>query len=567
MFTTLNISAQEVANWSWSQIEPYFADLQARELTEATLDSWLRDWTQIAQLVLEAGERLYVASTLDTTDTARADRYHAYLDQVVEPYMAASQRLKEKLLASNLEAPGFGPSLRQMRAEAEIFREENLPLLTEEQKLTHEYGQIIGTQTVQWEGEEKTLPQLKPIFQSSDRTRRARAWYLATERQLQDREAINDLWTRLMDLRGRIARNAGLPDYRAYKWKQYGRFDYTPEDCLRFHDAIEEVVVPAVERIYERRCRKLGIDSIRPWDKEVDPSGKPPLRPFDTVDELIERGAAIFRAIDPQLGAYFDRMIQGNLLDLENRKGKAPGGYCDTFLASGEPFIFMNAVGIHDDVQTLLHEGGHAFHAFEAAKLPYFQQKDYVPTEFSEVASMSMELLGQPYLARPIGFYEPEDAARATIKHLEGLLEFWPYMAVVDAFQHWVYTNHAEASDPANCDAKWAELWRRFMRAEDWSGLDEAMETGWHRKLHIHEIPLYYIEYGLAQLGAVQVWRNSLRDERQAIASYRSALALGNTKTLPELFAAAGAKFKPDVATLRECVDLIEQTLDRLERA
>jgi oligoendopeptidase F len=344
------------------------------------------------------------------------------------------------------------------------------------------------------------------------------------------------------------------------------RFDYTPDDCKRFHQAIEQVVVPAALRIYEKRRLKLGVDRLRPWDLDVDPLGRPPLKPFETVTELKEKTAAIFHRVDPQLGDYFDIMRRENLLDLDNRKNKAPGGYCTDFPVARRPFIFVNSVGRHDDVQTMLHEGGHAFHFFECYRLPYFQQL-YAPIEFMEVASMGMELLASPYLNRQDGgFYSAGEVARARIEHLEGIIHFWPYMAVVDAFQHWVYENPQAAADPANCDACWDELWQRFMPGVDWSSLEQERVTGWHRKLHIHEVPFYYVEYGLAQLGAVQVWSKALSDQAGAVASYLRALALGNTVTLPELFATAGARFAFDERTISEAVSLIERTIDTLER-
>jgi len=403
------------------------------------------------------------------------------------------------------------------------------------------------------------------VYQNPDRRLRERAWLLAAQRQLADRDAINALWIKFLDVRRQLAANAGLPNYRAFRWKQMLRFDYTPADCVSFHRAIQQVVVPAATRIYEKRRKRLGVGTLRPWDLEVDALGQPPLRPFSTTDELERKAGAIFWCVDAQLGGYFETMRREKLLDLGNRKGKAPGGYCTQFPIAKRPFIFANAVGLHDDVQTLLHEAGHAFHAFEASHLPYHQQWE-VGMEFAEVASMGMELLAAPYLpAQEDSFYSEPEAARARVEHLEGLILFWPYMAVVDAFQHWVYENHAAAADAQNCDRAWAELWQRFMPGVDWSGLDDAMVTGWHRKLHIYRVPLYYVEYGLAQLGAVQVWRNALQDQSDAVAHYRAALSLGGTVPLPELYAAAGAKFAFDAETLQEAVTLIETTIEELQ--
>lgn len=563
-FSSLPQTAIPLLDWSWSQVEPYVSDLTGRHLDEKSVSGWLRDWSQLGNLLDEVYWRLYVAVTVDTTDEAAERRYNYFLDEIQPRWKAAEQAFKEKLLGSGLQPVGFEIALRNFTAEADLFREANLPLLSEHKKLAAEYDKIFGAQTIVWDGEELTLPQLQPVYQEGDRDRRERAWRLAASRQLADREAINALWEKFMTVRGELARNADLPDYRTYRWRERLRFDYTPQDCARFHRAIEKVVVPAARALYEKRRGRLGLPTLRPWDLDVDPFGEPPLRPFQKVTELEEKCARIFDRVDPQLGAYFNRMRKEKLLDLENRKGKAPGGYCTDFKAAGLPFIFMNAVGIHDDVQTLLHEGGHAFHAFESSNLPYHYRE--VPLEFCEVASMGMEYLAAPYLIEDRGgFYTPQEAARARLEHLETSLRFWPYMAVVDAFQHWVYENHVEATDPSHCDRKWAELWDRFMPGIDWSGLEQEKMTGWQRKLHIHEEPFYYVEYGLAQLGAVQIWRNALRDQPGAVAAYRKALSMGANGTLPQLYAAAGAKFAFDADTLQQAVELMLEMISTLE--
>jgi oligoendopeptidase F len=354
-----------------------------------------------------------------------------------------------------------------------------------------------------------------------------------------------------------------MPDYRAFAWKQKQRFDYTPEDCKTFHAAIEEVAVPAATRIYERRKQKMGVDTLRPWDTAVDPLGRPALKPFDTMEQLMEGTAKMFDLVNPIFGRHFRVMMEEDLLDLDNRKNKASGAYMTFYESTRKPFIFGNAVGIHLDVETLLHEGGHAFHGFEVASLPYVMQLN-TPMEFNEVASMSMELLGAPYLTES-GMYTPAEAARARIEHLEGLIVFWPYMSLVDLFQHWIYENPNEGIDPEKCDVKWNELHDRFLPGIDYSGLEHLQMTQWHRQGHIHQSPFYYIEYGLAQLGAVQVWGNALKDQAKAIEAYREALGLGATISLPELFKTAGAKFAFDSNTLKTYVGLIEEELGKLE--
>jgi oligoendopeptidase F len=566
MFNSLPSDPSTFTNWTLNDFQPYFADLESRPLTAESVTDWLTDWRRLGQIIEETYHRLYVDSTLDTTNPEVINRFQSYVEHVISPAREADQRLKEKLLASGLSPERYDVYLKIIRTEADLFREANLPLLVQDDKLDSEYNAIIGAQTIQWEGEERTLPQMRPVYQNPDRGVREAAWQASAARQLADREALNALWARTVGVRFQLAANADLPTYIDYRWREMGRFDYTPDDCRAFHDAIEAVVVPAAERVYEKRHRRLGVETLRPWDLEVDTLGRAPLKPFSTGSELADGCAAIFHRVDPELGAYFDIMRHENLLDLDNRKGKAPGGYCTTYPVSRRPFIFMNSVGLHDDIQTMLHEGGHAFHDFEFFKLPTYLQGE-IPIEFAEVASMSMELLAAPYFTRDQGgFYvSADDANRARVEHLEGMILFLPYMAVVDAFQLWAYTHPDDATDAAKCDAAWGALWDRFMRGVDWSGLEAEKVTGWHRKQHIFRNPLYYVEYGLAQVGAAQVWRNSLRDHAGAVKAYRGALALGGTRPLPELFAAAGARFGWDKPLLGEMVDLIETTLERID--
>jgi oligoendopeptidase F len=565
MIESLPENALDALKWSWDKYDPFYKELAERELDATSLDEWMLDWSRVEKLVNEVENRLYVATTVKTTDKSDEKGYHTFLDEIFPAAKAAGQKLKEKLLDSNLVPENFKVQLRDMRAEANLFREENLTLLSEEKKLNTIYDKIVGDQTVKWEGKQVTLTQLHIVLQDQDRETREKAWRLSMNRWLQDRDRVNELWGKYMALRGQVAENTGYDSYREYRWQELLRLDYSAEDCLKFDDAIEQVVVPAAMRVYERRQERLGLDKLRPWDLYVDPLNREPLRPYKKPQDLEKKCSAIFHKVDPELGTYFDIMQEEGLLDLENRKGKAPGAYCIEYLTSNRPFIFMNAVGLHEDVQTLLHETGHAFHVFESVHLPYFQQLQY-GFEIAEVASMSMELLAAPYLLDDEGgFYSMKDAARARIEHLEENLLFWPYMAVVDSFQHWVYENHDDASDPANCDAYWSKLWDRFMKGVDWSGLGDEKVSGWHRKLHIHEDPFYYVDYGLAQLGAVQIWANSLRNPAEAVKQYREGLSLAATKTLPELFEAAGAKLAFDAETLGGSVDLIERTIQDLE--
>ena len=572
MLKNLPTTPQEIIAWTWPSIEPYFKDLEACPLSASTVEDWLTDWSSIGERIEEMYARLAVATSVNTADQEADKRMNAFLEGVFPHVMAAEQKLKEKLLASKLEPEGFDIPLRNMRAEADLFRASNLALLADQQKLSIEYDKIYGAQTVQWEGEEITLTRLALTFQQPDRARREKAWHLKAERQLSDRKAINDLWLKFMDVRARIARNAGKPSYREYTWIQRLRFDYSPEDCKSFAAAIEQVVVPAASRIYLKRKRTLGLETLRPWDlvdgwysRPTLATAIPRLTPFVSIEELKAKTSAIFHNVDPVLGGYFDTILAEGLCDLDNRKNKAPGAYCTSYTSIRKPFMFVNAVGTHEDVMTTLHESGHAFHIFETAKIPYIQQLA-VPMEFAEVASMGMELLASPYLTKTYGgFYSEAEAARARIEHLESMLLFWPYMAAVDLFQQWVYENPKIGVDPAACDKKWGELWDRFIPGVDYSGLEQVKDTGWHRKLHIHTVPFYYVEYGLAQLGAVQIFGNARADQAGALADYRKALSLGGMVTLPELFTTAKAKFAFDAPTLKKAVGLMETVVEELE--
>ncbi len=561
---TLPATSEEILDWSWEDYAPHYESLAAAELNEDGIGDWLQRWSDLVEVLSEVGTRMHIATTVDTTDEIARDTYHKFLEDVGEPAQAAEQQLKERLLASGLEPEGFTVQLRAIRAEAELFCEANLPLFTESKKLANRYDDIIGAQSIEWDGEEKTLTQLQPVMLETDRERREAVWRLAAERRLADRDAINNIWKELLEVRCKIAANANCADFREFCWKALQRFDYSPDDCLEFHDAIADVALPAAGRILEQRRELLNVGDLRPWDLAVDAQGRDPLTPFGNVAELEAGCERIFNAVAPELGAKFSTMREGGLLDLGNRKGKAPGGYCTEYHRQRLPFIFMNAVGVHGDVQTLLHEGGHAFHVFESARLPYAMQRE-VGMEFAEVASMAMELLAAPYLAKDEGgFYSKEEAARARCEHLERSLLFWPYMAVVDGFQHWAYTHPKAAAQPAKCDAAWRELWLRFHPHLDWDEFDDYIGTGWHNKLHLYHVPFYYVEYGMAQLGSVQVWSNALHDQEQAVTDYRRALALGATVTLPELYAAAGGRFAFDTEPLGNAVSLMERTLGEL---
>jgi len=571
----------------WSTVQPHVDALLATELGRDSVESWLQRWGDLTAILHETRSQINRDVSENTADEEAEKRFLLFVEQIMPQAKIAAQALKNKLLAFQdytPQADGDRPGpmvmmMKRFRTEAVIFREENVPLQSELTKLGNEYEKLVGGMTIEWEGKEETLPQARLHLRDKDRATREKAWRLEMARFGAERDKLNELYLQMLLLRRQVAKNADFDNYRDYRWKEFARFDYTPDDCFTFHDAIEHEVVPRAAQLYAERAEKLGLDPLRPWDTEVDLHGEL-LRPFEDAAELEEGCYRIFQRVDPLLAEHFTAMRDG-FLDLASRPNKAPGGFCSSFPIRRKPYIFMNAVGTHRDVGTLLHEGGHAFHFMESSQQPlhHLTSRRLIwnyggPMEFKEVASMAMELLSAPYLEKSEGgFYEEADARRAHAEQLRGIVRFLPYMAVVDAFQHWVYaaSSHdvAAASShdvaAADLDAKWSELWDRFMVGIDHGGLQAEKETGWHRKLHIFSVPFYYVEYGLAQLGALQVWRNALTDQSQAVADYRAALALGDTRPLPELFSAAGATFAFDRETVGDLMTLVFRKLAELE--
>lgn len=538
----------------WSELKSKYDQLLSVP-TDQIDERWVADWSDTYSYADEIANVRYVATTVDTSDEEAEKLLSEYYEVISPEFEQREEAMKRKFVESGVNIQGLEIPKKQFEVDLQIFREKNLAIESELGKKSIAFNKITGSQTVDWEGEEITMPQVDAKLSDPDRSIREKAWRKGRERQLKDRDSLNKLFGEFLDLRTTLAENADLNgDYRAFMFKNLHRFDYTPEDCLSFHQAIEETVVPLVSKLNERRRTALGVDTLRPWDLDADPEGRPGLKPFENADQMVNRTQRLFDRMNPELARHFADMHQSNVLDLESRNNKAPGGYCTSFAKTGKPFIFMNSAGRHDDLMTLLHEAGHAFHVYEALGLKYEQQR-HTGSEFAEVASMSMEHIGSELLD---DLYEqPEERMRAHAELAERQLRFWPYMAVVDAFQHWVYENPAEAKNPSKCDEKWRELWRRFMPGIDFTGLEEIEETGWHRKLHIFVVPFYYIEYGLAQMGAIQVWQNYLKSPENAISKYRSALALGGTRSLPDLFQAAGAKFAFDAATLSKTADAL----------
>ncbi len=559
---TLPETPQAFADATWDDIFPYYDELAGRPFDGGTVNRWLHDWSALEELLREAQAQARIAYTADTADPIK-EASNLRFSSDIGPRMQEQQvRLSRRLVESGYTRGDLETLIRRFRNQMELFREANIPLAAELQKLNAQYQKVTGSMTVSWDGQEKTVPQLRPFLASPDRAIRERAFRLTYGPYIEQRDRLAGLFDEQLALRAQVARNAGFENYRDFAHRERDRFDYMPRDCERFHHAVEEAIVPALLRMLERRQRRMGLDTLRFWDLEADPDGRPPLKPFDNVSSFIEPAARIFQRVDAAFGRYFQTMADERLLDLESRKGKAPGGYCATLPHRKRPFIFMNAAGVGQDVRTLLHESGHAFHSFEASTQPLIFQR-HSGSEMAELASMSMELLAAPYLeASEGGYYSTAEAARARSEHLESILLLLTHIASVDAFQHWIYTS-SESADRDARDAAWLRIRDRFQPGLDWSGLTDERAARWYFQLHIFLHPFYYFEYGLAQLGALQVWRNSLQDPAEAVQRYRSALALGGTKPLPELYRAAGARLIFDPAPMGELVTLVEEQLAR----
>ena len=551
---------------NWAQVEPLFNQLETR-IAEARnageLERWLLDWGELSAALDEEGSKRYIAMTCHT-DNPEAEKAYLHFVEQIEPATKPRQfKLEQLYLAhsarASLSKERYEVFDRHTQVHVDLFRDENVPLETEEARLTQQYQKLSGSLTVQFRGEEKTLVQMGRYLEEPDRSLREEAWTLVAKRRLQEVEKFEENFDQLLKLREQIAKNAGFSNYRDYTFKARSRFDYGPEDCVAFHDAIEKHVMPMLRELQAERRELLGLPALRPWDLSVDPRNLPALRPFEQVEAMVDRTQEIFNRLDPELSSGFRLLSDHKLIDLANRKGKAPGGYQSTLSESRLPFIFMNAVGVQRDVETILHEAGHAFHALATRGEDLYAYR-HAPIEFCEVASMSMELLGNEFIEM---FYDQVDANRARRDHLEGIIEIFPWIATVDAFQHWLYTHPRHSRDERK--AAWLGLMDRFGGDVDWRGFEDVRSYLWHRQLHIFIHPFYYIEYGIAQLGALQVWANSKRDKPGTLQKYRSSLALGGSRPLPELFEAAGCKFDFSAGTVEPLVALIRAELASLK--
>ncbi|HSU69318.1 MAG TPA: M3 family oligoendopeptidase [Tepidisphaeraceae bacterium] len=549
----------------FSQLEPLYRQLLDRPIeTASEAEHWLADFSELSAFVDEYGARRYIEKSCHTDDPEIEKAYLHFVENIEPQTKPLCFRLQQKFLASpgasQLSGPRYAILTRKWKADVELYRDENVPLETEVTKLSSDYDKISGAMTANFRGHEYTLQQLSRFIEEPDRPTRQEAWETIARRRLQDREAIESLFDRILPLRESIARNAGMSDYRAYIWKAYKRFDYTPEDCRKFADAVAETCVPLMHEMDRQRQQDLAVNRLRPWDLSVDPKNRPPLRPFDesNVTGFIDGVKSIFSRLSPKLADDFESLRTHNNLDLQSRKGKQPGGYQSTLEESREPFIFMNASGMQSDVITLLHEGGHAFHALAAFSEPLVFLRS-APMEFCEVASMSMELLGADHFDV---FYNSDEAARAKRVLLERVVGLLPWIAIIDSFQHWIYTHPGHSRDDRT--AEWLRLQDRFASRVDWAGYEDARAAMWQRQLHLFHAPFYYIEYGIAQLGALQLWLMSKQDPHRALTGYRAALALGGTRTLPELFSAAGIVFDFSAKTVGPLMAAVRDELQEL---
>ncbi|MDA0196744.1 MAG: M3 family oligoendopeptidase [Bacteroidetes bacterium] len=549
----------------WDAIKPYFDDLQNREIGNVVeLKRWFKDRSELEAVLSEDMGWRYIKMTCDTTDEQLKKAFNyfvAEIDPKIAPY---NDQLNKKALASpfldQITEPGYAILIRNMKMAVEIFREENIPINAELSQKTPEFGAISGAQSIEWDGQELTLQQAAVKLQENNREVREKVYHQITARRLQDKEKLDDLFSVLIQLRHKIARNADFENYRDYMFAAMSRFDYTPEDCFNFHDAVEKNVVPILNELASERKNKLDFEDLRPWDKAVDVSGKTPLEPFNSSRDLIDKTIECFNQLDPFLGQCLSIMDQMGHLDLESRKGKSPGGYNYPLMEIGVPFIFMNATSTLRDLVTIVHEGGHAVHSFLTRDLELSDFKS-TPSEVAELASMSMELISMDHW--DLFFTNADDLKRAKKEHLEQIMETLPWVATIDKFQHWIYENPNHSVDDRK--AAWNRIFNQFSDSiTNWRGLEPNRDYLWQKQLHLFEVPFYYIEYGMAQLGAIAVWKNFKIDPQKGLDGYMAALKLGSLKTIPEVYAAANIKFDFSSAYIKELMDFVKGELKEL---
>jgi oligoendopeptidase F len=550
----------------WSVVEPLLAELQNRSLKSQTdLEQWLKDLHELEQASGEESSIRYVRMTCQTDDAQIEKDYLDFLEKISEPskplFFALLKKYWESPYRSSLSEKDYFLFNRSVENQLALYREENIPLETELEKLSQQYQKLSGSLMVDYEGKEQTLQQMGRYLESTDRKKREEAWKLVSERRLKESEKFEDLFDEMLKIRAKIAKNAGFDNYRDYIFRRKERFDYSVKDCEAFHESAEKAIKPLVDQLQKKRMAQMGLNALKPWDLSVDPAGLAPLKPFENVDQLVSGCEAILGQLDPEFGKNFKTMKDLGLLDLESRKGKAPGGYQVDLEEARVPFIFANAVGVDHDVRTLLHEGGHAMHSFAWKNVSFYPYR-HAPMEFCEVASMSMELMADPYLS--VFYPHPKDAARSIIRHLEDVITLLPWIATIDAFQHWIYTHpghtRRERSD------YWVSLRKRLGGIEDWTGFEDVRAGLWHRQLHIFEYPFYYIEYGIAQLGALQVWKNFREDKTEGVRLYKQGLAVGGSRILPEIFESAGIHFDFSLKMIKPLMEEVAKELEQQEK-
>ncbi|MAJ16466.1 MAG: peptidase M3 [Opitutia bacterium TMED67] len=551
---------------NWKELNPLFKKLEEQLDTSSTaenLEQVILNWEELSAAIAEEGSKRYIAMTCQTEDKDAEKAYLEFVEKIEPEEKECNFLLSKKLTkhpqCKDLKNQRYEVFLRDTALQVELFRSKNVTLETETSKLGQKYQKIIGGLTVHFEGKEQTLIQMSRHLEGTERNYRQKAWELVANRRLEESEKIDSHIDDLAKLRNQMSENAGFSNYRDYAHKRLGRFDYSPDDCISFQNAIEEEMVPLLRELQDERIQELNINELKPWDTATDPKGRPPLEPFEKVSDLIECSQSIFNQVDGNLSDWFQTMQDLDLLDLANRKGKAPGGYQCSLDESRLPFIFMNSVGVQRDVETLLHEAGHAFHSMASQNEPLHSYR-HAPIEFCEVASMAMELLGSEFLEE---FYNSEEARRARINHLEGIVFVFPWIATVDAFQHWLYLNPDHSIEDR--DKAWSNLIDRFGGNVDWTHYELAKAKLWHKQLHIFLHPFYYVEYGIAQLGALQVWANYKNNKSKALNDYKAALALGGSKPLPELFKRCNIQFDLSRDTVAPMADLLRKELKALK--
>lgn len=549
----------------WEGLEPYFRNLDERVINSLPdLEQWLKDASELEAVISEDACWRQIKMTCDTENKELEEAFTFFMMEIQPKIQPYSDKLNKKLVDSpftkELDQKKYFTYLRNVRKNIELFRVANIPLQAELSVMQQQFGVISGKMTIEMNGQEYTLQQAAKFLEDPDRNIREDVYHKINGRRLQDKKELNNLFSSLLKKRHQVALNTGFENFRDYRFAELGRFDYSKEDCYQFHEAVKLHVMPLVNQIYEIKKKKLGLDTLRPWDVEAEPAGIQPLRPFKNGGELTEKTIACFDELKPFFGDCLRKMKTMGHLDLESRKGKAPGGYNCPLAESGAPFIFMNAAGQLDDVTTMVHEGGHAIHSFLAHELELTGFKEY-PTEIAEVASMAMELFSMNHWH--VFFDDKEELKRAKEQQLERVITIFPWIATIDKFQHWIYENpnHTEEERAT----QWVSILEEFSSPViDFSGLDEYRKFAWQRQLHLFEVPFYYIEYGIAQLGAIGLWQQYKQDSEAAIKNYITALKLGGTKTLPELFKAAGLQFDLSPAHIQQLMLFVKQELDNL---